>query len=224
MSEDPLPASARQARARATRARLLAAAMEAFAAHGVEGARVEDIVAAADASWGSFFRYFPRKTDVLLAVAAQRLARATDVVAQRRAERSDTRVRGLALAVFTELLAVTAPDTASPEAAVGVPAALNAAIIRQMGIEPARLAAMGEAGPSLQELLVDLVMVGQRTDEIRTDLTPALLAGILAISVLSCSTLLQARPGVRPEAAEQLLRIVFSTAWDGVGTQPASRT
>ena len=33
---------------------------------GLEHARVEDIVAAAGVSWGTFFHYFPTKEDVLL--------------------------------------------------------------------------------------------------------------------------------------------------------------
>ena len=38
---------------------------------GLEAARVEDIVAAAGVSWGTFFHYFPAKEDVLLDAAAE---------------------------------------------------------------------------------------------------------------------------------------------------------
>jgi len=38
---------------------------------GLDAARVEDIVAAAGVSWGTFFHYFPAKEDVLLDAAAE---------------------------------------------------------------------------------------------------------------------------------------------------------
>jgi AcrR family transcriptional regulator len=60
----------RQRRAQATRQRLYEAAMAEYARVGVDEARVEDIVAAAGSSWGSFFHYFPAKEDVLLVAAA----------------------------------------------------------------------------------------------------------------------------------------------------------
>ena len=61
----------RQRRAVATRQRLYEAAMAEYARVGIDQARVEDIVAAAGVSWGTFFHYFPAKEDVLLDAAAQ---------------------------------------------------------------------------------------------------------------------------------------------------------
>jgi len=45
--------------------------MKEFARHGFDQARVEDIVADAGVSWGTFFRYFPRKEDVLLQMGVE---------------------------------------------------------------------------------------------------------------------------------------------------------
>ncbi len=45
--------------------------MAEYARVGLEAARVEDIVAAAGVSWGTFFHYFPAKEDVLLDAAAE---------------------------------------------------------------------------------------------------------------------------------------------------------
>jgi TetR/AcrR family transcriptional regulator, transcriptional repressor for nem operon len=45
--------------------------MAEYARVGFEAARVEDIVAAAGVSWGTFFHYFPAKEDVLLDAAAE---------------------------------------------------------------------------------------------------------------------------------------------------------
>jgi AcrR family transcriptional regulator len=64
-------AAPRQRRAVATRRRLYEAAMAEYARVGLEAARVEDIVAAAGVSWGTFFHYFPAKEDVLLDAAAE---------------------------------------------------------------------------------------------------------------------------------------------------------
>ena len=61
----------RQRRAVTTRRRLYEAAMAEYARVGLEAARVEDIVAAAGVSWGTFFHYFPAKEDVLLDAAAE---------------------------------------------------------------------------------------------------------------------------------------------------------
>src|SRR5580698_11515960 len=61
----------RQRRAVATRQRLYEAAMDEYARVGIDQARVEDIVAAAGVSWGTFFHYFPAKEDVLLDAAAE---------------------------------------------------------------------------------------------------------------------------------------------------------
>src|SRR3954451_24587606 len=67
----PLPPKPRQARGIAKRERVYEAALAEFAAHGFDDARIEDVVADADVSWGTFFRYFPRKEDVLLEAAAR---------------------------------------------------------------------------------------------------------------------------------------------------------
>src|ERR1700734_681408 len=61
----------RQRRAVATRRRLYEAAMAEYTRVGLEAARVEDIVAAAGVSWGTFFHYFPAKEDVLLDAGAE---------------------------------------------------------------------------------------------------------------------------------------------------------
>ena len=67
----PPPPRPRQRRAAVTRQRLYEAAMAEYGRVGLEAARVEDIVAAAGVSWGTFFHYFPAKEDVLLDAAAE---------------------------------------------------------------------------------------------------------------------------------------------------------
>lgn len=64
MSDSADPRS-RSSRGRATEERLVAAARATFAAHGFAAARVEDIVAEAGVSHGTFYTYFDNKADVL---------------------------------------------------------------------------------------------------------------------------------------------------------------
>jgi AcrR family transcriptional regulator len=53
----------------ATYQRLLAAAVGEFLAHGYVGARVEEITRAAGVAYGTFYRYFHAKSDVIRALA-----------------------------------------------------------------------------------------------------------------------------------------------------------
>jgi AcrR family transcriptional regulator len=66
--------------ARATRQRLLDAATQAFVTRGFDETRVDDIVAAAGTSHGTFYRYFTNKDEIFRAIAARagrRLLRVT---------------------------------------------------------------------------------------------------------------------------------------------------
>ena len=60
------PSMARSTVESATRDRLLAAAMDVFAAKGYHGAIVDDIVAASGTSKGAFYHYFPSKQSIFL--------------------------------------------------------------------------------------------------------------------------------------------------------------
>lgn len=57
-----------QPRARETRQRILDAALRVFAAKGYHEARMDDIVAAADASKGAIYFHFPSKEHIFLAL------------------------------------------------------------------------------------------------------------------------------------------------------------
>jgi AcrR family transcriptional regulator len=79
MDEPPLGFRPRQARGVAARTRVYDAAIRQFAEQGVAATRIEDVVAAGGVAWGTFYRYFPRKEDVLLEAGSEsdrrRLAR-----------------------------------------------------------------------------------------------------------------------------------------------------
>ena len=69
----PTPAAgAAESGARVRQARPdLRAALTRYAADGVGATKVEDVIADAGVSWATFFRYFPRKQDVLIELAAR---------------------------------------------------------------------------------------------------------------------------------------------------------
>ena len=66
-----LGATPKQQRGIEVRDRLYAAAVKEIDAKGIEESRVENIVAEAGTSWGTFFRYFPRKEDIFLHESAK---------------------------------------------------------------------------------------------------------------------------------------------------------
>src|SRR6185503_7439612 len=70
-SRERLPSPPTQARGIDKRDRIYAAALAHYAADGVSATRVEDVIADAHVSWATFFRYFPRKGDVLIELAAR---------------------------------------------------------------------------------------------------------------------------------------------------------
>jgi AcrR family transcriptional regulator len=77
---DPGPSADRapSAQGRRTRARIVAAAHEVFPRHGFHDTRVDDIVAVARTSHGSFYRYFDGKDDLFRVIAVEA---ASDLIA-----------------------------------------------------------------------------------------------------------------------------------------------
>lgn len=81
MEHDPDVVPPRTSRGERTRARLLEAARTAIAEHGYVAARVEDIVALAGVSHGTFYTYFENKAaafHALIGVAASELQAVVD--------------------------------------------------------------------------------------------------------------------------------------------------
>src|SRR5262245_11309899 len=66
-----MPAPPTQARGFQKRDRIYRAAIDRFSAEGVRATKVVYVTADADVSWAPFFRYFPRKGDVLIEAAAR---------------------------------------------------------------------------------------------------------------------------------------------------------
>ncbi len=159
----------RQQRAIETRRRLYEAALDEYERVGVEAARVEDIVAAAGASWGSFFRYVPRKEDVLLEIAAERAAEFARSVAFG-IRRGDPIVR----------IAAGSIARAGTVAVKGRPKLQNA-FLQEAAAHPQHVAAyLTERGePSWVDTMTVLFEEGQRRREVRDDYPPRAMAQVV---------------------------------------------
>jgi AcrR family transcriptional regulator len=176
--------------------------MAEYARVGVDPARVEDIVAAAGVSWGTFFHYFPTKEDVLLDAAVV-ICRAFAAAA------SDGLEAGQDMAtVFGDAFA--ALFRSAREAAE--PLALRGAVLRHVESHPGRLSAvLDEETPTPVQAASEVIAEGQRRREIRADQPPESLAVVLCYAVLSASrrgaTL--GRPPDSPPLSDLALEVVL---------------
>jgi AcrR family transcriptional regulator len=195
----------RQRRAVATRRRIYEAAMAEYARVGVEAARVEDIVAAAGVSWGTFFHYFPAKEDVLLDAA-------TEVC---RAYAAAT-LAGLEAGHDTESVLSAAFNAMQHAAAAATPSAgLRGRTMLYVLGHPGRLTEfLGEDVAPPVAATAAVLAEGQLRGEIRPDEPPESLAVIVLYAVLFA-----ARRGVtigRPPGSTPLGRLALSVVLRGM--------
>jgi AcrR family transcriptional regulator len=149
--------------------------MAEYAKVGLEGARVEDIVAAAGVSWGTFFHYFPAKEDVLLDAAAE-VCRAYGEAIQAGLETGqDTEsVLGAAFGAMS----ATAAEVASSNA-------LRGKLLLYVLGHPGRLTEfLGEDVAPPVAATAAVIAQGQLRGEIRADEPAESLAVILLYAVL----------------------------------------
>lgn len=144
-----------------TRQRLLEAALQLFREHGYDDTTVEQIAAAADVAKGTFFNYFETKEAILPALAGWR---------------------------FQQLEARLSPDQGAPAS----PVARIKLALRLVADDPLadtvlmrRLFTAGmhrlDINPvhALTDLFAEQVRQAQIAGEIRTDLTPVYLGGVI---------------------------------------------
>jgi AcrR family transcriptional regulator len=205
-SQSPLPAPPTQARGVDKRDRLYDAAMARYRELGVADTRVEDVIADADVSWATFFRYFPRKEDVLLEGAARHFRDRVRAVAEEGLQDRRLRIRTVVERTFTALLE---PREMSP--------ALHNAALLEVFASPARFAALvGDQPQPVIGLVAELLAEGQRRGEVRTDMD----AGVAAVALSAGSMFLAvqaAAAGTDPvRSATQSLDIL----WGGLEQRP----
>jgi AcrR family transcriptional regulator len=205
------PRAPRQRRAMATRQRLYEAAMAEYGRVGLQAARVEDIVAAAGVSWGTFFHYFPTKEDVLLEASATVCrAFATAAAAGLEAGRgTETVLRQAFEAMFQAAVAVAG---ARP---------LRGTMLNQVVNHPGRLTAyLGDEVPTPVRATTEVLAEGQRSGEIRADEPAEALAVIVLYAVLF-STRRSATLG-RPAGSSPLSQLALQIVLRGM--RPADRS
>jgi AcrR family transcriptional regulator len=205
------PRVPRQRRAVATRQRVYEAAMAEYGRVGLAAARVEDIVAAAGVSWGTFFHYFPTKEDVLLEASATVCrAFATAAAAGLEAGRgTETVLRQAFEALFGAAVAVAG---ARP---------LRGAMLNQVVNHPGRLTAyLGDDVPTPVRATTEVLAEGQRSGEIRADEPAEALAVIVLYAVLF-STRRSATLG-RPAGSSPLSGLALQIVLRGM--RPAERS
>jgi AcrR family transcriptional regulator len=159
----PAVKSSRRVRKRhETRGRILAAAAELFAAHGV-GATMEEIAAAADVAPATVFNYFPTKSAVLEGLASDLFGAIADGIAAQRESGQP----------FPERLGAL---TGTLEAVVGDSYRRVPELLRELVQATALHNYRGAAMARLQRVLSAFVYDGQQRNEIRTDVDAAFLA------------------------------------------------
>lgn len=199
-----MPVPPTQARGAEKRDRLYAAAMARFARDGVEGTRIEEVVDDAGVSWATFFRYFPRKEDVLLESAARHFRDQVKRIAEAGKRDGRRRIRTVIKDTF---VALSTPGEAAPD--------LHAASMLEVIAHPDRFAAILDDGSvqPLIELLAELVAEGQRRGEVRDDVNAVAVAMTIAAGAFF--------PGVQAAAmggdATAAMTTALDVIWDGAG-------
>ncbi len=199
-----MPEPPKQARGVEKRKRLYAAALARFERDGVAETRVEDVIADAGVSWATFFRYFPRKEDVLIEAIARHFRKhAIPLVAQSRGDRR-TRVRKTIERLLVALL--TADEMAQP---------LHNHAFVEVFANPARFAVMVDNGhpAPLIGLIAELLDEGR----CRGEVSPGLDPGFAALTVTAGAMF----PAVQAAAVGTEPAVTIGPAldllWTGIG-------
>ena len=199
-----MPEPPKQARGIEKRNRLYAAAIARFEREGVAETRVEDVIADAGVSWATFFRYFPRKEDVLIeAIARHFIEHASPLTGRYLADRRQRVRKTIERLLLTLLNAEELSQSLHNQAFV------------EVFSNPTRFAAMVDNGhpAPLVDLIAELLAEGQRRDEIRADLNPGLAAlsvtaGAMFPAVMAAAAGAEPRDSIGP---------ALELIWSGIG-------
>ncbi len=175
VEEAKLPAPPTQARGVDKRDRLYAAAIARFAADGVAATHIEDVIADAQVSWATFFRYFPRKGDVLIEHAARHFREHVRTAAHEGIRDGRLAIRTVIERTFTALLEPT-----------GASAELHNAALLEVFAHPARFASLIDEGhpQPLVGIVAELLTEADARGELRPGLDPGAAALTLVAGTL----------------------------------------
>jgi AcrR family transcriptional regulator len=180
-----LPMPPKQARGVEKRDRLYRAALARFRTEGVRATRID-----AGVSWATFFRYFPRKEDVLVEAAARHFRDQVGAAARDGLRDRRLRIRTVLERIFSALLT---PGELSPQ--------LHTAALQEVLADPPRFAALvdGSNQAPLVTLVQEVLQEGRLRGEVRSDVLAAtealtLSAGAMFPAVQAASAGLDPRP------------------------------
>ena len=160
------PTGRRERRRAETRERIYRAALDLFAERGFMETTVEDITEAADVGKGTFFNYFPTKEHVLATYGAERVASVQRALQQ--AREGDRPV----VDVLRELAAGVAGQAAERPALLR---AIYAAHLSCTAVRDELQTRMHTA----RRLLSQIFRLAQERGEVRTDVSPMVLARLV---------------------------------------------
>ncbi len=150
-----------------TRQQLAEAAAELFAIRGYSGTTIDEIAAAVDVSPRTFFRYFPTKEDLVVAIGAMSLDQLLEALRNRPTEES------LQVAIRRAIGQSLAPEWADTKR---VRAFL--ALLRET---PALRARWLEEADAKRDLMARIIAA--RTDTDPSDLRNLLIAGAITLTI-----------------------------------------
>ena len=188
--------SRRERKKRETRRRLVKAGLRLFREKGYDATTVEQIAEAADVAKGTFFNYFETKEAILPVLAEWRLRQLSDALSPEQGAPASPVAR-IKLA-----LCLVAEDPLSDPVMMR---RLFAARRHRLDVRPVH---------ALTDLLADQVRQAQAAGEIRADLDPAYLGGV--IRALFFQQLMTWHCGYRPAPLPELLDRVVDLLIDGV--------
>jgi AcrR family transcriptional regulator len=170
--EPRLPQPPKQARGVEKRDRIYSAAIARFRQAGVASTRVDEVIADAGVSWATFFRYFPRKEDVLIEAIARHFRDRVLPLAERELADRRTRVRKAIERILKAMLE-----------ARELPQPLHNQAFLEVFSHPARFAAMLDNGhpAPVVGLMAELLAEGQRRGEV----DPNLNTGFAALTAVA---------------------------------------
>ncbi|HUB98398.1 MAG TPA: TetR/AcrR family transcriptional regulator [Solirubrobacterales bacterium] len=198
-----LPEPPKQARGAEKRDRIYAAAIARFQRAGVAGTTVEEVIADAGVSWATFFRYFPRKEDVLLEGIARHFRDHVVPLAEREISDERTPVRDAIERIFKAVL----------EASELSQALHNQAFVEVFS-NPPRFAALvdnGHPAPVIG-LITEVLAQGQS----RGELDPNLNTGFAALTVAAGATFPAAQAAAAGADPGQSIGPALDLLWSGV--------
>jgi AcrR family transcriptional regulator len=194
------------------RERLFAAALDEFEREGVTESRVERIVAEVSTSWGTFFRYFPRKEDVLLLAGVRHFRDHVRPVVEAGLGDPSRPRRDIARAAVAAMVTPTRSWR------------LHAEMLYETTQFPARFAAMVDEGERPVVAMFAMVIAdAQGRGEVRADIPAMICATVLATGVVfsTAPILRRAADGQVPEAQIHAIGdMAFDAAWSGLQPRP----